>query len=431
MASTLLSKNAALSGLCERHLATLAREEALDEALILEALDAGTMAFLGNPAHPGLKPILVGQPARVKVNANLGTSPLSSCMETERAKIAAAARAGADTIMDLSIAGDLDAIRREMLAAWQLPLGTVPMYAVGQQLLDAGRDIASMKPDDLFAEIEKQARQGVDFVTVHCGLSRRGAELAVNGGREMGIVSRGGSMLARWMLENDRENPLLEEFDRLVDISLKHNLVLSLGDGLRPGAGADAGDAAQWEEVINLGVLARRALERGVQCMIEGPGHVPLNQVRTQIQGIKRLTHGAPLYVLGPLCCDSAPGYDHIAGAIGGALGVEAGVDFLCYLTPAEHLTLPDAADVAAGVMASRVAAQVGEVALGRPGAVAREKAMNAARKALDWDGMAKAAIDPEQLAKRREPHKGEEVCAMCGKFCAVKMLRETKAKKA
>lgn len=431
MASTLLSRNAALAALCAEHLADLGREEALDTTLILEAMDAGTMALLGNPAHPGLKPILVGQPARVKVNANLGTSPLSSCMETERTKIAAAARAGADTIMDLSIAGDLDAIRAEMLAAWQLPLGTVPMYAVGQQLLDAGRDIASMKPDDLFAEIEKQARQGVDFVTVHCGLSRRGAELAVAGGREMGIVSRGGSMLARWMLENDRENPLLEEFDRLIDISLKHNLVLSLGDGLRPGAGADAGDAAQWEEVINLGVLARRALERGVQCMIEGPGHVPLNQVRTQIQGIKRLTHGAPLYVLGPLCCDSAPGYDHIAGAIGGALGVEAGVDFLCYLTPAEHLTLPDAEDVAAGVMASRVAAQVGEVALGRPGAVAREKAMNAARKALDWDGMAKAAIDPEQLAKRREPHKGEEVCAMCGKFCAVKMLRETKAKRA
>ena len=430
MAQTICSKNTALAGLCQQHLGALAREEALDEGVILAALDAGTMALLGNPAHPGLRPLLVGQPARVKVNANLGTSPLSFCLETERRKIAAAAKAGADTIMDLSIAGDLDAIRREMLAAWQLPLGTVPMYAVGQRLLDTGRDIASMKPDELFAEIEKQARQGVDFVTVHCGLSRRGAELAVQGGREMGIVSRGGSMLARWMLENDRENPLLEEFDRLVEISLEHNLVLSLGDGLRPGAGADAGDAAQWEEVINLGILARRAHERGVQCMIEGPGHVPLNQVRTQIQGIKRLTHGAPLYVLGPLCCDSAPGYDHIAGAIGGALGVEAGVDFLCYLTPAEHLTLPDAEDVAAGVMASRVAAQVGEVALGRPGALARERAMNSARKALDWDGMARAALDPEQLAKRREPHKGEEVCAMCGKFCAVKMLRETKPRR-
>lgn len=382
------------------------------------------MVLLGNPAHEGLKPILVGQPSRIKVNANLGTSPLCNCPETENNKIKAALDAGADTVMDLSIAGDLDAIRAGMLKACPLPLGTVPMYAVGQQILDAERDISSMKPDDLFAEIEKQARQGVDFVTVHCGLSRRGAELAVKDNRVLGIVSRGGSMLARWMLENGRENPLLEYFDRLLDICLPYNVTLSLGDGLRPGAGVDAGDAAQWEEVINLGQLARYALEKGVQCMIEGPGHVPLHQVRTQIQGIKRLTNNAPLYVLGPLCCDSAPGYDHIAGAIGGALGVEAGVDFLCYLTPAEHLTLPDVDDVRAGVMASRVAAHVGEVALGRPRAVEREAAMNAARKALDWEGMSRAALDPAQLAKRREAHKSEEVCAMCGKFCSVKMLR-------
>ena len=281
-----------------------------------------------------------------------------------------------------------------------------------------------MSPDQLLAEIEKQAKQGVDYITVHCGLSRRGAELGARPERAMGIVSRGGSMLARWMLDNDRENPLLEYFDRLLDICLHYNVTLSLGDGLRPGAGVDAGDAAQWEEVINLGLLAARAHDRGVQCMIEGPGHVPLHQVRTQIQGIKRLTNGAPLYVLGPLCCDSAPGYDHIAGAIGGALGVEAGVDVLCYLTPAEHLTLPDEADARAGVMASRVAAHVGEVALGTPRALAREAAMNTARKALDWDGMARAALDPSQVEQRREPHKKEEVCAMCGKFCAVKMLR-------
>lgn len=424
MSTSLCAQNTALRGLLDRHLSALAREEELAPERIRDALEAGSMAFLGNPAHAGLKPVLVGQPARVKVNANIGTSPLCNCPSTEERKIAAALEAGADTVMDLSIAGDLDAIRLGMLKACPAPLGTVPMYAVGQQILDAGRDISSMKPDDLFAEIEKQARQGVDFITVHCGLSRRGAAMAVKDQRVLGIVSRGGSMLARWMLENDRENPLLEYFDRLLDLCLPYNVTLSLGDGLRPGAGADAGDAAQWEEVINLGQLARHALSRGVQCMIEGPGHVPLNQVRSQIQGIKRLTGNAPLYVLGPLCCDSAPGYDHIAGAIGGALGVEAGVDFLCYLTPAEHLTLPDEADVRAGVMASRVAAQVGEVALGRPRAVAREAAMNTARKALDWDGMSKAALDPAQLAKRREEHKSEEVCAMCGKFCSVKMLR-------
>lgn len=425
--SSILSRNAALSGLLDQHLAALSQEEGLAPETITSALEAGSMVLLGNPAHAGLAPIVVGQPSRIKVNANIGTSPLCNCLHTEKRKLAVALEAGADTVMDLSIAGDLDAIRTGMLAACPRPLGTVPMYSVGQQILDNDRDIASMQPDDLFAEIEKQARQGVDFMTVHCGLTRRGAEMAVREDRVMGVVSRGGSMLARWMLENGKENPLLEYFDRLIDVCRQFNVTLSLGDGLRPGAGVDAGDAAQWEEVITLGRLAKYALEQGVQCMIEGPGHVPMNQVRTQIQGIKRLTNNAPLYVLGPLCCDSAPGYDHIAGAIGGALGVEAGVDFLCYLTPAEHLTLPDEDDVRAGVMASRVAAHVGEVALGRERAVRREATMNAGRKALDWDMMRDAALDPRQLDKRREEHKHEDVCAMCGKFCAVKMLKDQK----
>ena len=425
--SSILSRNAALRGLLDQHLAALSQEEGLAPETITSAIEAGSMVLLGNPAHAGLAPIVVGQPSRIKVNANIGTSPLCNCLHTEKRKLAVALEAGADTVMDLSIAGDLDAIRTGMLAACPRPLGTVPMYSVGQQILDNDRDIASMQPDDLFAEIEKQARQGVDFMTVHCGLTKRGAEMAVKQDRVMGVVSRGGSMLARWMLENDKENPLLEYFDRLIDVCRQFNVTRSLGDGLRPGAGVDAGDAAQWEEVITLGRLAKYALEQGVQCMIEGPGHVPMNQVRTQIQGIKRLTNNAPLYVLGPLCCDSAPGYDHIAGAIGGALGVEAGVDFLCYLTPAEHLTLPNEEDVRAGVMASRVAAHVGEVALGRERAVRREATMNAGRKALDWDMMREAALDPQQLDKRREDHKHEDVCAMCGKFCAVKMLKDQK----
>ena len=425
--SSILSRNAALRGLLDQHLAALSQEEGLAPETITSAIEAGSMVLLGNPAHAGLAPIVVGQPSRIKVNANIGTSPLCNCLHTEKRKLAVALEAGADTVMDLSIAGDLDAIRTGMLAACPRPLGTVPMYSVGQQILDNDRDIASMQPDDLFAEIAKQTRQGVDFMTVHCGLTKRGAEMAVKQDRVMGVVSRGGSMLARWMLENGKENPLLEYFDRLIDVCRQFNVTLSLGDGLRPGAGVDAGDAAQWEEVITLGRLAKYALEQGVQCMIEGPGHVPMNQVRTQIQGIKRLTNNAPLYVLGPLCCDSAPGYDHIAGAIGGALGVEAGVDFLCYLTPAEHLTLPNEEDVRAGVMASRVAAHVGEVALGRERAVRREATMNAGRKALDWDMMREAALDPQQLDKRREDHKHEDVCAMCGKFCAVKMLKDQK----
>ncbi|MDR2819859.1 MAG: phosphomethylpyrimidine synthase ThiC [Desulfovibrio sp.] len=416
--------NAALRGLLDRCLPALVQKEDLAPETITEALRAGTMALLGNPAHTGLEPVLIGQPAKVKVNANIGVSPLCNNPETEGRKLKAALDAGADTIMDLSIAGNLDAIRLSMLAACPVPLGTVPLYAVGQRIIDSGADIAAMRPDDLFEEIEKQARQGVDFMTVHCGISRRAADMAVGANRVMGVVSRGGSMLVRWMAENNCENPLLDDFDRLLEICLPYNVTLSLGDGLRPGSGADAGDAAQWEEVINLGRLCRYAAERGVQCMIEGPGHVPLNQVRAQIQGIKRLTANAPLYVLGPLCCDSAPGYDHIAGAIGGAVGVEAGVDFLCYLTPAEHLTLPDVDDVRAGVMASRVAAHVGEVALGLSHALAREAAMNKARKALDWEGMTNAALDPGSVCERRKDHKDEEVCAMCGKFCAVKMVQ-------
>ena len=284
-----------------------------------------------------------------------------------------------------------------------------------------------MSADELFEEVERQAVQGVDFMTLHCGLSYRGAQMGAEKTRAMGIVSRGGSMLARWMLENKKENPLIDHFDRLIEIARKWNVTLSLGDGLRPGAGVDAGDAAQMEEVINLGQLQRRALAEGVQCMIEGPGHVALNLVKTQIQGIKTLTNGAPLYVLGPLTVDATPGYDHISGAIGGALGVAAGVDFLCYLTPAEHLTLPDKEDVKAGVMASRIAAHAGEVALGTPRAKAREAAMNKARRALDWEGMKQAALDPEMVDKRRIQHHNEEVCAMCGKFCAVKMLKEAK----
>ena len=417
--------NKALNDILTTEMPTLGLEEGLEHERIFEGLDKGTMVLLGNPAHPRLRATLVGQPARVKVNANLGTSPLNSCLHTEMEKVAAAMDAGTDTIMDLSTAGDLDEIRQKMLESCPLPLGTVPIYAVGKSLMDSERNVADMHADELFDEIAKQCQQGVDFITVHCGLSKRGAELALKNKRVLGIVSRGGSMLARWMVENGKENPLLADFDRLLEICRPYNVTLSLGDGLRPGACADAGDAAQWEEVINLGELARYVHEKGVQCMIEGPGHMPLNLVKGQIEGIKRLTNNAPLYVLGPLVCDSTPGYDHIAGAIGGAIGVTSGVDFLCYLTPAEHLTLPDVEDVRAGVMASRVAAHAGELALGRTRALAREKRMNTARKNLDWDAMAKEAIDPNLLRKRRESHKQEEVCAMCGKFCSVKMLRD------
>lgn len=422
---SLFSLNAALAKMFSRHGETLCQAEGLTQAAATDALNGGQMVFLGNPRHTGVVPCLVGQPARVKVNANIGTSPLDNSAPAEMRKLAAAVDAGADTVMDLSIAGDLRAIRSAMLSFCQLPLGTVPMYSVAQRYIDVGKDPALFSPEELFEEIERQAEEGVDFMTVHCGLSKRGAEWASEeGGRVMGVVSRGGSILTRWMRKHGKENPLLAGYDRILAIARKHNVTLSLGDGLRPGAGSDAGDAAQWEEVVMLGRLAREGVRNGVQCMVEGPGHVPMHLVESQIRGIKAACNNAPLYVLGPLVIDSSPGYDHIAGAIGGALAVRAGADFLCYLTPAEHVGLPDVEDVRHGVIASRIAAQAGETALGRPGALRRETAMSTARRRLDWKTMQASALDPQAVCSRRGKHAEEEVCAMCGDFCAIKMLR-------
>lgn len=426
---SLFSKNPALALVADRHLEDVCRHEELSPERVREALEHGTMVLLGNPGHANLSPVLIGQPSRVKVNANIGTSPMRNSLDDELAKLEAALSAGADTVMDLSIAGDLRAIRAAMLESCPKPLGTVPLYSVAQRYIDAGKDLSLIEPEEIFAEIAHQAEQGVDFMTVHCGITERAASWADEAGaRVMGIVSRGGSILARWMRIRRQENPLLTGFDRILEIARKHNVTLSLGDGLRPGAGLDAGDAAQWEEVIMLGRLAGQALSAGVQCMVEGPGHVPLKEVETQIRGIKAATRGAPLYVLGPLVVDSCPGYDHIAGAIGGALAVSAGVDFLCYLTPAEHLTLPDLKDVREGVMASRIAAQAGETALGRAAAVRRERMMSEARKNLDWKSMQQIALDPQMLCSRRAEHADQEVCAMCGEFCAVKLLRADKS---
>ena len=420
---SILNSNAALRGLLDQHLADLSREEGLAPETIRDAIERGTMVLLGNPSHPSLRPILVGQPARVKVNANIGTSPMRNHPECEMQKVDAAVEAGADTVMDLSIAGDLDAIRREMLARCPLPLGTVPLYSVAQRYIDKDIDPADIDPEELFAEVEMQAEQGVDFMTLHCGITRRGVELASEGGRVTGIVSRGGSILGRWMRRHGEENPFLTHYDDILDICLAHNVTISLGDGMRPGCGADAGDGAQWEEVINLGRLAARAKARGVQTMIEGPGHVPLHLVQSQIQGIKRLTDGAPLYVLGPLTTDCAPGYDHIAGAIGGALAAYFGADFLCYLTPAEHLTLPNVEDVRAGIKASLIAAQSAETALGRPHAAGRDLAMSQARADLDWEAMTELSLDPDMVRARRAKHSKEKECAMCGAMCAMRMM--------
>jgi phosphomethylpyrimidine synthase len=420
---SILKKNTILSNILRTNITALASVEALPAATIEAAVDAGTMVVLANPAHKGVTPTIIGQPARVKVNANIGTSMLVTDVAMEMEKVHLAKKAGAHAVMDLSTAGDLAAIRGEILAATDLPLGTVPLYAVAQRHVAKGKDPSDFTEAEIIAEIAAQAAAGVDFMTLHCGVTRRGVSLAAEAGRITGIVSRGGSILGRWMRRHDEENPFLTHYDDLLDICLAHNVTISLGDGLRPGCGADAGDAAQWEEVINLGRLAERAKERGVQTMIEGPGHVPLHLVQSQIQGIKRLTNGAPLYVLGPLTTDCAPGYDHIAGAIGGAMAAYFGADFLCYLTPAEHLTLPDQEDVWAGIKASLVAAQSAESALGRSWAVARDRGMSKARADLDWDAMASFSLDPDLMHKRRGTHKKEKECAMCGALCAMRMM--------
>ena len=422
---SLRRKNPALGRVLKDQLKEIVAAEGLAPRAVLAALEAGSMVCLANLNHADVRATLIGQPARIKVNANIGTSPFSCDVDLEFKKLKAAEAAGAHAVIDLSTAGDLDAIRRKMLARTRLPLGTVPIYAVAQRCVAEGRHPAGFAADELIGEIACQAEQGVDFMTVHCGLTRHGAELATSGGRVLGIVSRGGSILARWMRDNEAENPLLTRYDEILAIARRHNVVLSLGDGLRPGAGADAGDAAQWDEVIMLGILARRAIEAGVQAMIEGPGHVPLHLVQGQIQGIKRATHNAPLYVLGPLVADCAAGYDHIAGAVGGAVAGMAGADFLCYLTPAEHLTLPCLEDVYAGVKASLIAAHAAEVALGRPQAVGRDLAMSQARRDLDWERMEKLAVAPELVRERRKSHRHEKECAMCGKFCAIRMLAD------
>lgn len=421
----IIQKNPLLAKLLEQQVTNLSKVEDLESTVIRNAVDSGTMVLLGNPAHKNLKPILVGQPAGIKVNANIGTSPLVNDAGRELKKLHLAESAGADTVMDLSTGGDLDAIRQTMLDGSGMPLGTVPIYAAAQRRVAKGAHPASFSGQEIMDEIARQAEQGVDFMTVHVGVTRRAAALAKESGRVVGVVSRGGSLTVRWMADNNAENPLYERYDELLDIALAHNVTLSLGDGMRPGGGCDAGDPAQWEEVVTLAELTRRAWDKGVQVMIEGPGHVPLDQVPAQIRGVKTMTSGAPLYVLGPLVTDSAPGYDHIAGAIGGAVAVMNGVDFLCYLTPAEHLTLPDGADVRQGIMASRIAAHAGEVALGRRKAVQRDLDMSRARAALDWKAMADLAIDPPVVRHRREEFADKEECGMCGEFCAVKMLKE------
>ena len=405
----------------------VARAEGLEPRTIMEQVARGKVVVPANRGHPGVRPIGIGEGLSVKVNANIGTSSDQTDPDEELRKLAAAVEAGADTVMDLSTGGDIRAIRRLIIERSPLPVGTVPIYQAAIEVAQRKGGLVMMTPDDIFDAIECHAQDGVDFVTVHCGVTQSTLERLKAQGRIMDIVSRGGAFLTTWMIYNERENPLYEYFDRLLEIARRYDVTLSLGDGLRPGCLADATDRPQIQELLLLGELTERAWEHEVQVMIEGPGHVPLDQIEANIRLEKELCKGAPFYVLGPLVTDIAPGYDHIVCAIGGALAAYHGADFLCYVTPAEHLRLPSPEDVREGVIATRIAGHAADVARGLSKARAWDDDMSRARKALDWDRQIKLCIDPEKARKYRESstRQTDEVCTMCGQFCAIKMVRD------
>ncbi|MBW2039972.1 MAG: phosphomethylpyrimidine synthase ThiC [Deltaproteobacteria bacterium] len=405
----------------------VAREEGMELQALMGWVAEGKVVIPANRAHRGLRPKGIGEGLTVKVNANIGTSSDHADPAEELQKLELAMEAGADTVMDLSTGGDIDYIRRLILERSPLPVGTVPIYQAAIEVAERKGGIVFMTPDDIFDVIERHAKDGVDFITVHCGVTLNALERLKAQRRITDIVSRGGAFLTTWMIYNEQENPLYEHFDRLLEIAKRYDVTLSLGDGLRPGCLADATDRPQIQELLLLGELTERAWEAEVQVMIEGPGHVPLDQIETNVVLEKKLCKGAPFYVLGPLVTDIAPGYDHIVCAIGGALAAYYGADFLCYVTPAEHLKLPSPEDVREGVIATRIAAHAADVARGRKGAMERDEEISRGRKALDWERQISLSIDPEKARRYREQSRPQmdEVCTMCGKFCAIKMVRE------
>jgi phosphomethylpyrimidine synthase len=365
----------------------------------------------------------IGLGLSTKINANIGTSKSHASLPEELEKLRTAVEAGADAAMDLSTGGDIDAILAGMIEHSPVMIGTVPIYRSISRLFAEGRSCGDLSEEALFTDIEHEAKMGVDFMTLHCGISRRTLPVLEESGRIMGMVSRGGSLMAEWMALHGRENPLYARFDRLLEIAREYDVTLSLGDGLRPGTICDAEDRAQLAELIVLGELVERSREAGVQVMVEGPGHVPLGRIAADMKLQKRLCGGAPYYVLGPLPTDIAPGYDHIVGAIGGAIAAAAGADFLCYVTPAEHLGLPTIQDVREGVIASRIAAHIGDLEKGVAGAWQRNESMSRARRSFDWESMFGLSIDPVKARRVRclTEDRDRDVCTMCGEMCAIK----------
>ena len=416
--------DAAKKGIITPQMAIVAGKEKMEPQRLRELVALGQVVIPANKNHASLDPEGVGTGMRTKINVNLGVSKDCCDMDLELAKAKKAIELKAEAIMDLSCFGKTQPFRQRLLEFSPAMIGTVPMYdAVG--LLD--KALKKITVDEFFKVVETHAEDGVDFMTIHCGMNRATAERIKRNKRLTNIVSRGGSLLFAWMELNHQENPFYEYYDRLLDICEKHDVTLSLGDACRPGSIHDATDASQVEELITLGELTKRAWARNVQVMIEGPGHMALNEIAGNMMMQKRLCHGAPFYVLGPLVTDVAPGYDHITSAIGGAVAAANGADFLCYVTPAEHLRLPDLDDMKEGIIASRIAAHAADIAKGLPGARDWDNAMSAARAEVDFPRMIELAMDPEKARRYRDSSKPEheDTCTMCGKMCPMKNMKK------
>ncbi|HQO38190.1 MAG TPA: phosphomethylpyrimidine synthase ThiC [Candidatus Omnitrophota bacterium] len=405
----------------------VARRERVPAKMLCDGIRRGTIVIPHNNTHTLRAPCAIGAGLSVKVNANLGTSTDEMARADEIEKLEVAVRCGADAVMDLSVGGDLARIRKEILKHCAVPLGTVPIYEIAVNAQKKSRRLLAFSAEDCFDVLERQAQEGVDFFTIHAGVTRSSLAALRSRKRVLGIVSRGGAILAGWIKSHKRENPFYEHFDRVLEIARRYDVTLSLGDGLRPGSILDATDPGQIAELKILGALALRARKAGVQVMIEGPGHVPLDQIEKNVLLEKKYCHGAPFYVLGPLVTDIAAGYDHITGAIGGAIAARAGADFLCYLTPSEHLRHPSVQDVREGVIASKIAAHAADIVKGVAGALGRDRAMSAARAKRDWKQQIRLCLDPEKAREYRASSKPREssVCTMCGKFCSIKLMEE------
>ena len=414
----------AREGTISPQMSLVAQNEGVEVEFVRQGVAEGTIVIPANIKHTNLVPCGIGHGLKTKVNANIGTSPDFGTIDTELEKLRVAIACGADTVMDLSTGGDISAIRRAIITSSPLPIGTVPIYQAGIEAIARHGAIVKMTVDDLFSAIEKHARDGVDFMTVHCGVTQSAVDRLRQQGRVADVVSRGGAFLIGWMLHNEQENPLYEYYDRLLEIARQFDVTLSLGDGMRPGCLADATDGAQIEELLVIGELVNRAQQAGVQVIVEGPGHLPLNQIEANVQLEKAICKGAPFYVLGPLVTDIAAGYDHITGAIGGAIAAAAGTDFLCYVTPAEHLSLPDPEDVRQGVIASRIAAHAADIVKGLKGAQEWDRKMAVARKKLDWAEQARLSLDPERSRQVHSKYASAgAACSMCGKYCAMELM--------